>query len=496
MKHLPAFLKQLPDLTNAQDHGVYPSSVDTYQKTTVFLSDIGDTDVLIAYGPDADRFKGRITSEEDVTYLVGDLSHENADILRSMFPYTKPVKVLHEKRSFGLGDRLGIAGDGHLLAIMKTDVFPVLAQQSIRELKMTGRAYENVLDAATYAVFKNGYKGGFGADGDHLKTAPDIEYALSLGFSMITLDCSDHIKGDIPDDLQSTITLSEEVKDRYLGKTFDVDGTSIHFDEASLLRAAYVYDDAIGYTVKIFDTYLKATRPANFELSIDETATTTTPTEHYYVANELTRQGVILDTLAPRFCGEFQKGIDYIGPIPAFEKDLDVHARIARHFGYKLSIHSGSDKFSIFESIGRLTRGNFHVKTAGTNWLEAVRVVAMKDPDFYREIHRYAIKMFPEAQKSYHVTTNLSNIPDIDLLTNDQIPSLLDHDDARQLIHITYGFILNKTDDQDVLVYKDRFFELIRTYKDVYRDRLDTHIGKHLSLLLKGAKDQEDGHGI
>ena len=113
----------------------------------------------------------------------------------------------------------------------------------------------------------------------------------------------------------------------------------------------------------------------------------------------------------------------------------------------KLSIHSGSDKFSTFTLIGKYTNGNFHVKTAGTNWLEAMRAVAASDPALYRSIHKYALTMFDEAKKFYHVTTDLNKIPDVDTLKDEELVDLFTQNDARQLIHITYGFILNVKDD-------------------------------------------------
>ena len=103
------------------------------------------------------------------------------------------------------------------------------------------------------------------------------------------------------------------------------------------------------YMVHVYDAYIsKADREIDYEISIDETETVTSPLRTFFVANELTLAGVEVTSLAPRFCGEFQKGIDYIGDVEQFERELREHALIAEHFGYKLSIHSGSDKFKVF----------------------------------------------------------------------------------------------------------------------------------------------------
>ncbi len=485
MKKMLDFLDKLPVVSDAEEYQIYPNSIFQYNKLWVMMAADEKNDYLIAYGHKKELFKG-----ENGDYMKAPLTHENAEVLRKLFPFTKARKVLHEERSFGLGDRLGIAGDGHLRVFEKYDAYPILAQQSIRELHLTQRTFENVMDAATFAVFRNGFTRGFGADGDHLKTRKDIEYALGLGFTMLTLDCSDYIRNDVLemdyDQLKIETSVSDKHKDRYLKAAFEVEGSTVEFDEEELMRCELIYGKAIKYTIDIYNEYIKDKDTANFELSIDETATPTTPTQHYFVANELYEAGVKLDTMAPRFVGEFQKGVDYIGDLEAFERDLDIHAKIARHFGYKLSIHSGSDKFSIFTLVGKYTKGNFHVKTAGTNWLEAMRVVALKAPTLYRKIHSYALSMFDTASQFYHVTTDINAIPKLDSLTDDELPSLFQHNDARQLIHITYGYILNDKDEAGEYRFKEELYHLWRVEKETYADALEKHIGKHLALLYKG----------
>ncbi|MBQ6883388.1 MAG: hypothetical protein IJO25_03465, partial [Clostridia bacterium] len=172
-----------------------------------------------------------------------------------------------------------------------------------------------------------------------------------------------------------------------------------------------------------------------------------------------------------------------------FERELIVHAAIARHFGYKLSIHSGSDKFATFKLIGKYTGGRFHVKTAGTNWLEAMRAVAQINPGLYREVHKYALSRFDDARKFYHVTTDLTKIPDVDTLEDDKLPWLFTLNDARQLIHITYGYILTDKDENGNYVFRDKLYTLWRENEAVYADMLYNHIGKHLSLLYSGFEE-------
>jgi hypothetical protein len=482
------FIKSLPTDSSIKAAGVYPKSINNKDGLWAFMIKDGDKDYIIAFGKGSDAFKGEKLTADCVK---APLNHETAAALRKTFAFTAPKPVLHEKRSFGVGDRLGIACPGHIRVANDYDAYPMFAQQSIRELTLTNRTFEDVLDCVTFAVFRDGYKKGFGADADHLKKESDIEKALKIGYTMITLDCSDHIRNDVNgmtfDQLKKECTLPKDIADRYLDKTFDVEGDKITFTEEELLRIQLIYGDAVNFAIKVWNTYLANGKAnADFEISIDETETPTTPLQHYYVANELTRQGVRVVTVAPRFCGEFQKGIDYIGDLKQFEAELKVHAAIARRFGYKLSIHSGSDKFSTFKLIGKYTRGNFHVKTAGTNWLEAMRAIAKVDPKLYREVHKFALESFQDACKYYHVTTDLNKIPNIDTLKDNELVNLFDMNDARQLIHITYGHILTAKNADGTFRFKDKLYKWWRDEEEVYAEMLHKHIGHHLELLYSG----------
>jgi hypothetical protein len=219
-------------------------------------------------------------------------------------------------------------------------------------------------------------------------------------------------------------------------------------------------------------------RPIDFEISIDEVATPTTPQDHFFVAHELKRRGIKVCSVAPRFCGHFEKGIDYIGDLEQFEADFAVHASLAEHFGYKLSIHSGSDKFSVFPLIGKYAqKTGYHVKTAGTNWLEAVRVIAHEAPGLYRALHEKALESLDAARKYYHVSMDLAKVPDLSTLEDGDLPALLNQDDARQLLHITYGFMLRDPE------LKEEIYQVLHDHADRYEEFLITHIQRHLRSL-------------
>lgn len=468
---------------------VYDRSFEKVDGSSAVMVKAGTDKYIVTAGNGAlfDALQGEAVQEGKVC----DLTHDNSKVLHQFFEYTKPQAFGTEIATMGLGDRLGMASPGHIETVKERKVKPILAQQSIREMDLLSRTMTDVLDAATFAVFQEGYKDGYGADGDHIKLEKDIQNALDLGFSFITLDCSEQIRNDIEGASQEAIDKEyanlprkEQYDSHYLNKTFEAEGLSISFDEEKLHKNALVYGEAIDFMEYVYNEYIsKAENDVDFEISIDETETVTAPEAHFFVAEELRRRGVSVESLAPRFCGEFQKGIDYIGDLDQFEKELEEHAKIAKYFGYKLSIHSGSDKFSVFPIIGKYTEGLLHIKTAGTNWLEAIRVIAKVNPDLYRRMHVYAEEHFEEALKYYHITPDLSSITPLDQTNDEDLPKYMDHDAARQLFHVTYGILLTAKDDAGKSVFRDEFFTTLSDHEGEYRQSLVNHIGRHLDLL-------------
>lgn len=420
-------------------------------------------------------------------------NHANRLVLNKYFDWTKPRAFGNKITTMGVGDRLGLASPGHIEIMRQYQVKPILAQQSIRELTLMERSIHDVLDAAAYATVQEGYTGGFGADGDHLKLEDDIKLALDSGMSMLTLDCSDYIHNEVPEmsleeQADAYAKLPEDLRkhyeDAYLDKTFEAAGMCITFDKPELIYNVLLYADALNYMVHIYKEYIaKANREIDFEVSIDETATVTKPESHFLVAQELINEGVKVNSLAPRFIGEFQKGVDYMGDLVAFEVDLAKHANIAKYFDYKLSIHSGSDKFSAFPIVAKHTDGLFHLKTAGTNWLEAVRVLSKHNPVLFREMHRYAFEHFPEAQAYYHITPDLEAIKPLDEVSDAELPEYMNDRNARQVWHVTYGVLLTAVDEEGNRLYKPDFFANMDEFEEEYRQSLVGHIGKHLETL-------------
>ena len=421
-------------------------------------------------------------------FLVCPLTIANCLALRQKLPHLNPSPTTTDAVSFGMGDRLGRATVGHLAAFEGIDALPVIAQQSVRELILTGRTFASVLADAVWGVFQVGYTGAFGADGDHLKTREAVADAIACGYKMITLDCSEKIHNDIyalsPTERRQryqALPAAEKshYASRYIGKAQPFGAVT----EDVVVESALVYADAIQFAREIYEEYLAARPDVSFEVSIDETDFPTTLFAHAFVATELIeRFGVRIISMAPRFIGEFQKGIDYIGDINAFDDLLVSHQAIAEQWGYKISFHSGSDKFSIFPSAARITKQHYHVKTSGTSWLEFIRMVSMADPALFRELYQFSLANLENAKKNYHVNVSIESCPDIAKLAPDEYPTLLANDNARQLLHINYGNILNYELDGQ-LVLKQRLYQLLDSDEETYHQVVRTHLLRHLQSL-------------
>lgn len=464
----------------------YPSSYIRHEEDQLILLKIEGVKKILASGNGTfcSKLNGELLSNG---IKLCPLTHQNRLVLNEFLPYTLPSAFGRQIATVGVGDRLGIATPGHIRSFKNSHAKPVLAQQSKRELDLTGRNYEKVLDDVCYAVFQEGYQGGFGADGDHLKTIADIQDALKCGYTMITLDCSEKIGRGI-EKLTSAeaeaaykslpASYRNRIESDYLSKGFLIGNETLSFSKEDLISCTLIYRDAVEFVREVyFDCIQQAGNPVDFELSIDETESVTTAHGHLFVAMELEYLEVEVTSLAPRFIGEFQKGIDYLGEITEFERQLQQHAAIADQFGYKLSIHSGSDKFSVFLLIGKHTRGRLHLKTSGTNWLEAVGTIAEKNPLLYRKIHRRALETFELAKKFYHVSGDPEKVKPLELCDDSELSDYLKDDNSRQLLHITYGFIL-----EDVIL-KEELYHTLEADEEHYYGRLVSHIGRHLELV-------------
>ena len=485
-------------LKNSGNVTVYTDSVHTVGNAAVLMCrDDEKKYLLIVAAGEKDipaGFEGeKLVLNAGCIALKGGLSEANAAALRKYFPWTAPKSLRNVRTTVGCGDRLGLATVGHVRAAKKVQISPVLAQQSIRELTMTKRTFRNVVDDACFLVFAEDYRDGYGADGDHLKTIKDIDTALAAGMPMITLDLSDVMNaaagdwdaaqiadafGKLPADLQALVAAEYADKKFVLGADVTVD-----LDELTAKRCAVMYTAALDFAFQVYE-HLKAARGDEFdlEISIDETSSPTLPSHHLFIVRELRRRGVEFSSLAPRFIGEFQKAIDYIGDLDEFDRQFKVHALIAQNYGnYKISVHSGSDKFAVYPTVGRETRHYLHLKTAGTSWLEAVTVISRKDPQLYRDMHQCALDNVADMLKLYHITADFNKIPALSTLSDAELPALMTMPEARQLLHINYGPILTGN-------LRERFFKAMHKFEADYDAQIEAHFDKHLTLLGVPAK--------
>jgi len=486
---------------------VYEASIVTSEAGGLFLGRRGTEKLVGCVGepclPNAEK-AGEIDGR---CVCVGPCDHDNAVHLRRRLPWAGP-KCIGLATSAGLGDRLGLATPGHVRAMREKGggLAVFLAQQSIREMDRTRRTPEQVLDSATYGVIQEGYREGFGSDADHLQRPEDIDRTAAIGFTMFTIDPGAHVANDADllyeptldwratrVDLETLEASVDDLRMRYAGKAYPLaGGGSITLNDKDLMRAIVKYGDAVAHTVKMYRHLQQAaTGPFELEVSVDETETPTTPAEHFFFASELKRLGVQWVSMAPRYVGRFEKGVDYIGDLGRFRASLAEHVAVMRTVGpYKMSIHSGSDKFSIYPVIAELTDGLVHVKTAGTSYLEALRAVAHTQPALFREVLQFARDRYETDRKTYHVSADLEKVPTAeDLALGDvddaELTALLDQFDTRQVLHVTFGSVL--TADGGAL-FRDRIYAALEADEEAHYAALAAHLGRHVQPFAKYAK--------
>jgi tagaturonate epimerase len=423
--------------------------------------------------------------------------------LRSLWkekPWTKP-RPCGLSPSMGYGDRLGLATPGHLLAHQRMGmagrVTPIFAQQSGREMERIGRKPPEVLWDASMALADASDCSSWGADADHMKTEEQISACVEAGFTFFTVDPSDAVRDEVhrltdnqvEHQFAELCATQSQVFGHYL-ETYTqphaIAGIGeISSDETSIQRVALTYGQAILRIQTLYhwvEQCWKSEIPFDFEVSVDETSNPTSPLAHLIIARELKRLGVRFTSLAPRFVGEFQKAIDYIGDLRAFETDFRIHAAIARQEGpYKISVHSGSDKFSLYPSIARETEGQVHLKTSGTSYLEALRIAARHDPALFRGIAAFSASVFEEQRKSYHIKASLREFPDPVCVNDEDLEkdyvAYPGADSPRQVLHVCFGAVLSADGGKR---FAQPLKALLRESLGEYAEALARHLGRHL----------------
>ncbi|GCE20164.1 tagaturonate epimerase family protein [Dictyobacter kobayashii] len=424
--------------------------------------------------------------------LIGPHSAHNAAVLRQRLPWLQPA-VLGLQTSAGFGDRLGIATPGHVLATRGTGVAPIYAQQSVRENSRTGRTPQEVVDDAMWGAFEAGWHEPWGADADHLKTLEDIPPFVDAGYTFYTIDPGEYVDDAVETDDEETLqrkvarlpwadlqtTLAETIE-RYQ-RSVELDDRTLTFNQHELYKALAKYGGAVAHTARMARRLqeLQGQRPFEMEMSVDETGTTTALLEHFYIAAELKRLQVPFVSLAPRFAGRFEKGVGYIGDLNELTQNINGHASIMRHFdnSYKLSLHTGSDKFEVYPIAVPATNGLVHLKTAGTSYLEALRLIASIDRPLFREIWDFTRSRYETDRRTYHVSARLEETLPAEQLTDEQLPELLNQFAPRQVLHVTFGSVLD--------TYGSDLQRILHANLPAYYTYIQRHFDKHLEAFKR-----------
>jgi tagaturonate epimerase len=479
-----------PSAADLLGERAYSESQVSYGGATYWLErSVDGAKRLMAVVDDESAFRGfvgTVTRVGDEVRLVAETTPDNALALRSALPWLKPSRFgLHT--SAGFGDRLGLATPGHVRALKTVDaaINPVFAQQSIREMGRCHRTPRNVLDDATWGAFQAGWTKPVGGDADHLEQPEDVDDTVAAGFVFYTLDPKAEVDPEAEHADSAAVRQKVEALDwaglesdlatftkSYVGRSIDLEREAVELDEESVLRAMAKYGPGIVHAMAMYRRLMEKGIDCEVEFAVDETDYPTKPAEHIVVVSELQRLGMDFISFAPRFVGRFEKGVEYIGDIKDLQRDFEIHAQIARALGpYKLSLHSGSDKFSTYPLIAEATNGLVHLKTAGTSWAEALRVIAYNDPDLMREVLALALDSFEANRKSYHLSCDPTKIPANP--TNDEVAQLMDRVDSRQVLHVGYGAILEE--------FGPRLYQVWNDHEEEHHGIIADHFVKHLT---------------
>jgi hypothetical protein len=378
-----------------------------------------------------------------------------------------------EKFSIGVGDRFAHQAKAQLkacqlLASEGVAVVPVW-NKSNREHTFIGSEPSSVREAAQEAIEALDWKGGWHVDADHigLKT---VDRFLSCS-DFFTLDVADAIgQPASPEEVAAFIDRHPEL----IG-TITLPKTEIPLrtTREEIERSAGKFLLAVKEAGRIYRYILekKAGEPFIAEVSMDETDSPQTPSELLVILAAIADEGIPAQTIAPKFTGRFNKGVDYVGDLAQFERefhaDLAVVAFAIKQYGLpatlKLSVHSGSDKFSLYpiirKALPRFDAG-LHLKTAGTTWLEEIIGLAESGGaglDFAKEIYAYALDHIDELTGPYATVIDIdrSKLPsaaEVNAWTSDQFTGALRHDQSnplfnlslRQLLHVSFKFAAKK----------------------------------------------------
>ena len=411
------------------------------------------------------------------------------------------------KYSFGVGDRFAHQAAAQLkafelLAERGVEVVPVW-NKSYREHTTIGSEPPSVRAAAAAAVEAAAWPLPYFVDADHIRLETVDGFIATSDF--YTIDVADSIGAAVPPaDVEAFVVAHPE-----LVGSLSIEGIERPFDIAreEVARVATKYLAAVRQAGAIYRHIATGKGAGNFvtEVSMDETDSPQTPPELLIILAALADEQIPLQTIAPKFTGRFNKGVDYVGDLTQFEQefndDLAVIAHAVSHYALpanlKLSVHSGSDKFSLYPIIRRTLpkfNAGLHIKTAGTTWLEEVIGLAEADGaglELAKEIYVQALEK-QEALCAPYATVidiDVSQLPaaaTVQAWTAAEYVAALRHDQSnpgfnphmRQLIHVGYKIAAQMG---------DRYLDLLKANEAVVaRNVTENLFARHMSPLFLG----------
>ena len=405
--------------------------------------------------------------------------------------------------TFGMGDRFGHQGEAQLKAVLTAreqgiEVAPVW-NKSKREHTLIGTQAQSLRDEADAAVKALGYEGDYFVDADHINFETVDEF----------LSCSDFFTLDVAEELGKP-PASSETAARYeeallkLGElTLDGLPEPLVYDAASVDELIGIYGGAVEAAKKLFVKISAAKDADSFavEVSMDETDNPQGPKELLGILCMLAVEGVPVQTIAPKFSGRFNKGVDYVGDLEQFRVEFEADLIVLRYAievlglpdSLKLSVHSGSDKFSLYSIIRELVskhNAGLHLKTAGTTWLEEVIGLAEAGGDaldFVKALYAEALDHVDELTAPYATVLDINpaELPTAEesaQWTSEQVVAMVAHDQKnplynsslRQFLHVAFKLAAKAADE---------YLGLLKTHADVvnrrvYENLRDKHILK------------------
>ena len=372
------------------------------------------------------------------------------------------------KFTFGVGDRFAHGAHAQLQAFIAAkelgiDICPTW-NKSNREHDIIGSEPQSTRDAADKAVADLTWKGEYLLDADHINLTTVDRFVAPCNF--FTLDVADDIgaaadTADIEAFIEKHPELIGSISIEGIEKPLEISRDLVKQTADQFLKATQkaraIYDHIVSAKGGIDDFVT--------EISMDETDKPQVPAEMLIILAAIADQGIPIQTIAPKFTGRFNKGVDYVGDVAQFEQefndDLSVLAHAIKTYGLpeslKLSVHSGSDKFSIYEPIKKAitrTGAGLHIKTAGTNWLEEVIGLATAGGDgleLAKEIYAKALEKKEDLCEPYATVIDIEHsklppIEEVNAWSSEQYVSALTHDQSnpgynpnfRQLLHVGF----------------------------------------------------------